>query len=360
MKPAFFVSAVVVACTWVASNVAPAAPSLATPTLIQHVASSANPPGIGIQGNNFKIPLPNSVGGGNCLIVGITYPHGNNPTITDSNGNTWPTTAAASADPGAGGNVSSIWILPNANAGRTAITVSFASSIIPFNYVVSEFSNIATASPINGTSATAGHIGASLATGSFTPGNNDGNGGNLIWNYYAVAGGANGNPMKWISGSGFSLLDADIAWTTNQGFPHASQFFVQSTAASINPSITAMGDSSNGYNAVAVALKAAVAGTAASAGIHVNKIIHQTTNVPPSTWTLQEPATGNLRVLATANGSNLTNIASITDSDGGVWTKIAPAGDEPQIWFSANTTANPNLSVTLHISGATPTMTVLF
>ena len=48
------------------------APSTGTPTLIQHVASSANPVGVGISGNNFKIPLPNSVGSGNALILGIT------------------------------------------------------------------------------------------------------------------------------------------------------------------------------------------------------------------------------------------------------------------------------------------------
>ena len=329
-----------------------------TPTLIQHVASSANPVGVGISGNNFKIPLPNSVGSGNAIILGMTYPSGSSPTITDNNGNTWPTTAAVSANAGPGGNISSIWVLPNANAGRTTITVSFASAIIPFNYVVSEFNNVATANPLNGTSATANDAGASIATGSFTPGNNDGNGGNLIWNYYAVSGGANGNPTSWVSGSGFTLLDADIAWNTKQGFPHATQYLVQTAAAPINPGITATADTDS-FNGVAVALKAASAGTATSAGIHINKIIHQTTNVPPSTWTLQEPATGNLRVLATANSSGLTNITSVTDSDGGVWTKIEPAGDEPQIWYSKNTSPNPNLSVTIH-GASGPTITVLF
>ena len=256
--------------------------------------------------------------------------------------------------------MTSVWVLPNAKAGTTLITVSFGSAIIPFNYVVSEFSNVAAANPVSGTKAVAGVIGPSLNTGAFTPGNNDANGGNLIWNYYAVAGGANGNPTKWTSGASFTLLDADISWTSGQGFPHASQFFVQATSASISPTITATGDASNGYNAVAIALKAATAGTPAGSGIHVNKIIHQTSNVIPSTWTLQEPAAGNLRVLATANGNNLTNITSITDSDGGAWTKIEPASDQPQIWYSANTSANPNLSVTIHIAGSSPTMTMLF
>src|SRR5262249_49913630 len=80
------------------------ATSPGVPTLIQHVASSTNPVGIGIAGNNFKIPLPNPVGAGNALILGITYPSGNSPTITDNNGNAWPATAAVAADAGSGGN----------------------------------------------------------------------------------------------------------------------------------------------------------------------------------------------------------------------------------------------------------------
>ena len=294
-----------------------------TPTLIQHVASSANPIGVGIEGNNFKIPLPNSVGSGNAIILGMTYPHGSSPTITDSNGNTWPTTAAVSADAGSGGNISSIFVLPNASAGLTTITVSFASPIIPFNYVVSEFNNVATTSPINGTRATADDAGPSLTTGSFTPGNNDASGGNLIWNYYAVSGGANGNPTSWVAGSNFTLLDADIAWANKQGFPHASQYFVQTTAAPINPSIIATGDSADGYNAVAVALKAASAGTAASAGIHINTIIHQTSTSWPAsgTLTMQFPTTGTLRVLEYSNEA--VGVTSVTDSDGGTWTRCS-------------------------------------
>lgn len=330
------------------------------PTLIQHVASSANPIGLGISGNNFKIPLPNNVGAGNALVLGITYPHGASPTVTDSNGNNWPSAAAVSADAGAGGYVASAFVLANAKAGRTVIAVSFSSAVIPFNYTVSEFSNIASVSPVNGSSASAGKPGSAVSTGSMTPGNNDANGGNLIWNYYAISENATGNPSSWVAGPGFTLLDADIAWTTRQGFPHASQYSVQTTAAAVNPSITTTGDTSDKFNAIAVALKAASGGTAVPHGIHINKIIHQTSNVPPSgTWTLQEPATGNLRVLATAQGNNLTDLSSVTDNAGGTWIKVEPQADEPQIWYSANTAPNPNLTVTLH-QNPVSTMTVLF
>ncbi len=287
--------------------------------------------------------------------MGITYPHGSNPTITDNNGNIWPSTPTVSADAGVGGNVTSIFVLPNANSGQTSITVSFESAVIPFNYVVSEYRNIDTVSPVNGTTSAANLTGASLATGSFTPGNNDANGGNLIWNYYALATLASSNPTSWVSGSGFALLDADIAWTTNRGFPHASQSSVQTMAADINPSITATGDSVDAYNCVAVALQVASAGTAAPAGIHVDKIIHQTNNSPPASWVLQEPATGNLRVL-TVTTPGWTNV---TDNEGGTWTGITT--EPAQIWYSSNKSPNPNLTITITIgSGEALTTSIRF
>ncbi|PWU18888.1 MAG: hypothetical protein C5B49_06500 [Bdellovibrio sp.] len=330
------------------------------PTLIQHVASSTNPIGLGIPGNNFKIPLPNPIGAGDCLVLGISYPHGSSPVITDSNGNIWPTSPAAIADAGAGGFVNSIWVLPNAQSGQTLITVSFPSAVIPLNYVVSEFNNIDTVNPVSGSTSLASLRGPALSSGAISPANNDALGGNVIWNYYAISSPAQGNPTSWSAGNGFSLLDADIAWTTNQGFPHATQFMLQSSAATITPAIQSVGDSADSFNGVAVALRASPAGSTSPTGIHINKILHQTTNIPPSDWSLQIPATGNLRVLSTANGNNLTNITSITDNEGGTWYKLEAAGDEPQIWYSPNAKPNSNLSVTIHISGQSPTMTFLF
>src|SRR5882724_5228490 len=119
------------------------------PTLVQHITSSANPAGVGISGDNFKMPIGNPVGAGNCLVLGMTYPHGSTPTVTDNNGNTWSGSPAVSADGGVGGYVSAIFVLANANAGLTTITVAFGTgnaTIIPFQYTLSEFNNVATAS----------------------------------------------------------------------------------------------------------------------------------------------------------------------------------------------------------------------
>ena len=264
-----------------------------TPTLVQHVASSANPVGIGIPGNAFRIPLPNPVGAGNALILGLSYPWGASVVITDSTGNPWPASPAVSADPDAGGYTATIWVLPNARAGATTLTVTLGGPVIPFQYTLSEFTHVATVSPVTGTSATAQQTGGSPATGSFVPGDNDDNGGHLIWSYFAIAWPAGGNPSRFSPGPGFTLLDADIAWTTLQGFPHASEYLVQRASSPINPGITPEGDTTNYYNGVSVALKAAEAGTPPPAGIRIIRALHMTSNVPPTpTWSLQVPSSG--------------------------------------------------------------------
>lgn len=330
-----------------------------TPTLIQHVASSANPVGIGISGNAFKIPIPNIIGAGNALTLGMTFPVGSSlSSITDSCGNSWSTTPDVTA---AGSSYrTSIHVLRNSISCQDAITVTFGAAVIPFQYTVSEFNNIATSSPVNGTSSAANDAGASISAGSFTPGNNDAGGGNIVWSYFAISAGASQNPSSWAAGSGMTLLDGDIAWNTNQGFPHASQWQIQSTSAAVNPTITATSDTDT-FNAVAVALKVASAGTAKPAGIHVDKLAHMTSNVPPSSsWTLQFPVTGNLRVLSANEPSPVINITGVTDSESGSWTKINPSTDEPQLWYRVNTSANPNLTVTLSISGTPATASIRF
>ncbi len=191
----------------------------ATPTLIQFVASSANPVGQGIQGNNYKIPLPNSVGSGNCLVLEMTYTNGSTPTITDNISNSWSSTPVVSADGGAGNYIKAVFVLPNSNSGLITITVSFGAVFQPFQYSLSEWNNIALSSPVNGTSSINNIHGASLAPGSFTPTtNNDANGGNLILAFYSISAAASSNPSSWVAGTNFTLLDGDVSWVSNNGF----------------------------------------------------------------------------------------------------------------------------------------------
>ncbi|HUB12752.1 MAG TPA: hypothetical protein VMB34_12405 [Acetobacteraceae bacterium] len=335
------------------------------PVLIQHVTSSANPVGLGISGNNYKIPMPNPVLANDALVLGITYPHGETISISDTLGQTWPA-AAITEDGGAGNYVTRIYVRCGSAGGNETITVGMNSSSLPFEYTVSEFNNVATAGCVDGTGGGANlapNGSAVISPGSFTPAtNNNANGGHIIWNYNAIAMNASGNPTSWVPATNFTLLDADIAWINNQGFPHASQWYIQTTNASVTPTITTTGDTSDRFNSASVSLLVASAGGTMPAGIHINKIIHETWVALSSgaTLTLQLPTTGNLRVLTFPAGQNNINITSVTDSDGGTWNVEQTGGDSPQIWFAANRPANPRLTVSIHTSGASPTNSTRF
>ena len=340
-------------------------PAGAGPVLIQHVASSANPIGVGIPGNQYKIPLPNPVLAGDALVLAITYPHGEAITISDSLRQTWPA-ASITEDGGSGNYVTKIYVLCGSAAGSETITVGSASSSLPFEYTVSEFDSIATSKCVDGAVGGANlspNGSAVINPGSFTPAtNNNANGGHIIWSYTALSGGAGGNPTLWGPQKNFTLLDGDIAWTSDQGFPHASQWYIQTANASVNPSICSSGDTVDTFNSASVALLVAKAGGAMPAGIHVNKIIHETWVAPSSgaTLRLQLPATGNLRVLTLPAGQNNILITSITDSDGSIWTLKQTGGDSAQIWYAENRQANSNLTVSIHTNGASPTNSARF
>ena len=87
-----------------------------SPTLAQHQSSAMNPlDKTTCPGNNYKIRLLESVGVGNCLILGITWGSGAAPTgIADDVNGAWP---AATVTANAGSYDSRVYVFPNAAAG---------------------------------------------------------------------------------------------------------------------------------------------------------------------------------------------------------------------------------------------------
>jgi hypothetical protein len=322
------------------------------PTLVQHVSSTMNPPTDGTTGNNYKFTLPNPVMAGNCLVLGISYVRSATRTVrvTDSNANAWRTVPEVSTTDGIN-LTSSIFVLPNAIAGVTSITVTFDAPILTFQYTVSEFNDVDPVSPVSGGSGGLSTA-PNLATPAFTPANNNGNGGNLIWSYFIDNEfGTDNGTRKFAPATPFTLLDADIGWTF-VGLPHASQYFVQATAGPIAPAMTAtMSPGNDGYNGLAVALRAGFAGSPAPAtGIRVQRVSHFTNSVPPTTWNFQFPTKGNLIVGVVAQ-SDIIDITSITDSKSNTYVRYEPETDEPQIWYAVNATPDPNLRITVTSAG---------
>jgi hypothetical protein len=155
------------------------------------------------------------------------------------------------------------------------------------------------------------------------------------------------------------LLNGDVIWANNIGFPEASQYYVQTTSGSVTPSITATGESSSGdcFNSASVALMIANSGASAPGAIHVAKIIHEAfiTFSSPGTQTTMFPTTGNLRVatFTWANGcpgAGAGCIGSLASSDGCAWTLQVPNGGAG-IAYAQNCSPCPTCSMSLNYTG---------
>jgi len=326
------------------------------PRLVQHLSSTSNAIGksIDLGGNDFRFTLPEPVLAGNALVLGVAYGASGvlaATPVTDTNG-AWPTAPAATVV-GADHRLA-IFVLPNAAAGVHTLTVHFTGLVIPFQYTVSEFSGIATSNPVSGSAGASDVSAPAISSGTFTPANNDANGGNLVWSLFwdDASPGLGHEVTTFAAGAGFTLLDADIGWHDDASVHHASEWTVQATAAPITPSMSvAMTPSNDPFIGLSVALRAANAGTPPGAGMRVVRILHFTNQtLPVGPFTLQAPSSGNLLVLVT-HEDNVITIGGVTDSAGNTWTKTQPETDEPQLWSAASAATGPNLKLTLAIGG---------
>lgn len=315
---------------------------MATPQLQQCFVSSSNPNGIGGDtGSAFKHTLAAPIGANNGVIFVASYPHGTTVSITDNNGNTWPA-AAVTADAGVGNFALSAWVLPAAAAGLTTFELNVgATNIQPVSIAIYEYNNIATSSPVDVTASSINQSGTSLATGSMTTTVD----GDLILFVAHPASNIGGNPTSWAAGSGFTLMEADIAWTSAQGYPKATQTQIQSTHGAITPAITINGDATDAFNCIAIALKTASAGTQYT-GMRVLKHIEFcNNNLTTTTWKFQNPALGNLRAWGSTFSSG--SITSCADSDSNTYTEAGFTTDSCVCFFAQNTTVNSTLTTTL-------------
>lgn len=371
----------------------------------QHVGGGGNPQFAALAGNAFQCPWIKPSGPGNCYVMAITYTGGSSVSSITSAVNGSLGAAAVTALGGSGNLDSAIFVLPNiagitfsgtlssgatsatlasawtgstaglvvqfsngdyrtvsftngspsvswttgissgvsANArARDVITVSFSANVDCFQYCMTEYYGVATASVVNGSQSAA--YSATLGTGTFTPGDNDANGGNIIWAYFAKADQGPAHITTSIAaGSGFTLLNADVGWNSaNYSMTKAVQALAQTSAAALNPTITPS-DSGDHWNSLAVALKvSASSGTAPDSGIQIEKIDHfSTENFPASgTWTTQFPTVGNLRAISCPD--NNLHITGVTDSEGNTWTQDTA---NAQFWYLPDATPNPNLTV---------------
>ncbi len=320
----------------------------AIPTLVQHVSTQSNG-GHEKEGPAFYINLPQPTLAGNCLVLGLTHHYSALRTvaITDNKSNTWPS-PAASIDNTTSGISTKIYAIAPAT-GTQAIKVTFDAALFDVHFSVSEFYNCATSGITVLTDGSAASTnakgGPTLSSGSFTTTTS----GDLIWNYAVDTHDGdlgNGTPVtQWTKGTSFTKLSAD------RNFNTYAQYQVQSLAGAINPAFTVAGAANDEFNDVAIAIKAAPAGTAPS-GIHIVHEFHFQLQ-SGSTTVLDVPSTGNLIVPAfsiySSSGGN--NIKSITDGIN-TYTKEQPSTEAGQIFHADNATTSTDLTMT--VASGTP------
>jgi hypothetical protein len=346
----------------------------ATPTLVQHYSVADNPAGLGIDGNAFKFTLPNAVGAGNALVLGVAFcstASGNCTTtgndlchaggsctvpVTDSNGNTWPTAPAVRVND-ANLNVDmAVFVLPNAAAGVTTITIHFTAALHPMTFDISEFQNVATSSPVDATASNSS-VSAPTVTQSITTVAS----GDLVW-VMAIddsnAGSLNA-VTTWAPTGSFKLLEADIGWAADANAHKASAYLVAGAGGAVTAGFTATMTTNDQFAIVVVALKSAAAGTGPPAGIYVKNEMGNTNENPPSSWAMQFPSEGNLLVMVTStiDDSSHLLVSGITDNKGNTWTRATSGSvtsDDPSIWYAVNATPGNDLKVTLSTSCTSP------
>jgi len=324
--------------------------------IVQHISYNYDAPvADNVVGNNYIFTKPGEGSlAGNGLVLAMSWPIGVSvSSITDNAGNTWSTTPIATLT---GGTLQfGIFQLTSALTGTQTITVSFSAATNPIKAWLTEVYNIT--GTLNGT-ASAATVNASgiISAGSFTPTNNNSNGGNLILCYTmedATSGAT--NPSLILPESNFALNDADISQTSGQGIPNASQFYLQATSAAITPQFYLSAGGTDTYNVIAIALSVGVQGTPKTSAKqpHIDRMCYFGDTGTVTSWKLQLPSTGNLGFLI----SFFSSIASPTwtataDGDGTSWTLPTGLAGAPTCFYYPNQPAHSSRTATLTLGSA--------
>ena len=322
-----------------------------TPSIIQLLATSANPLGSGQSGNNPKIYIA-PTGAGDVLVLFTSGLHGRTTTVTDSAGDTSPT-AICSADDGTGNQVSRGYVfIPT--TGTTWVTVTWSGSAQPaIDWVLYELNNVGTTDEGHLCSAGLASTAGTVTQSSFTPTTTTN--GNLVLNYMALATqGANCNASGYTAGSGYTLGQGDTSsWLNGNGYGYqkATQYQILASGATA-PSMAIAGEtcsSGNGdpFNAVSLSIPIQTAGIATPTTIHINKVLQLTSTnfgspTVPATYSYPTPTVGNTRVwMFDSYNTHGLQVGTATSSDGCNFSKVTDATSGVSFFYAQNCSPCP-------------------
>lgn len=303
---------------------------MAVPSLIQHASINQWTDST----TSFVMFLPDPCLAGNCIIVSVFNAQPQTvSSVVDDGSNTY-VNKKTQVD-GTNQRVTTFVALNVAASRKITVTFSAASTFIMAT--VTEFTNVATSSAVDVTTANT-LIATTVTAGSFTPsvtgellyqvGFQDSNGpGQSTVNFTA---GSQSNITWALAPAGTSTLDGSFV-----------QWGVYNSTSAINPQATA--DTSLSYITIALGLKSGASGSVPGTGIRVAGIQHVAfSTLTPIT--IQFVSTGNLQILTS---SSEDGISTITSNNGNTWQKRVSKADPTnlaiaEVWDSVNATASPS------------------
>ena len=335
-----------------------------TPTLVQTVwgpnsmgAGSGNGNWLGSPVPYYAIEFPEPTQAGNLLVCSSFSGNSGGYTLSasDDKSETWRSAGSNFPFISASGDHYDIWYVANNVGGVRQVKVTSSDANGAYVAVTcSEFYNVATSSPTDGTAnchtINPGTTLTGTATGALTSGD-------LIYfvsfNDYAES------TASFTAGS-----QSNITWNLDavdllDGY--AVQHGVYSTTTSFTPQMTT--GTSNTYTSCEVMFKAASAGTAPTQSMRIVHLGHFAMPASGTTQTVQIPSSGNLLVASFTGGGD--SISGITSTPSNEWSSTgAVAGGasftaSSQIYYAANANTATNSTVAITRTGTLSQDTVL-
>lgn len=289
----------------------------------------------------YAIELPEPTQAGNLLVCSAFISQSPTLTLSDDKGETWSTAGSNYPFRDSNNNSEFIWYMANNIGGVRQIKVTSTTNPGLASVTCSEFYNVATANPVDGTANCHTVNGATLtgtATGTLTSGD-------LIYfvSYSKVAA-----STSFTAGS-----QSNIGWVLDavdllDGY--AVQHGVYSTTTSFTPQMTT--GSSGSYTSCEVMFKSAAAGTAPVQAMRVVHLGHFSLPNSGTTQNIQMPASGNLLVASFTGGGD--SISGITSTPSSTWLSTGAVAGGPsitassQIYYAgdANTATTETVAIT--------------
>jgi len=335
-----------------------------TPTLVQTVwgpntqgAGAGSGAWPGSPASYYAIEFPEPTQPGNLLVCSSFSSGSGSPkySISDDQSETW--TAAGSNFPftSADGDVYNVWYKSNNVGGVRQVKVLSTNNYASYVAVTcSEFYNVATSSPTDGTAncntVSSGTVLTGTATGALSSGD-------LI--YFVSFNDSASATSSFTAGS-----QSNIAWALDavdlfDGY--AVQHGVYSATTSFTPQI-GTGTSST-YTSCAVAFKAASAGKPPTQAMRIVHLGHFAMPTTGTTQTVQMPSSGNLLVASFTGGGD--SISGITSTPSNTWSSTGAVAGGPsftassQIYYAANASTAPTAKMAITRTGTLTNDTVL-